>query len=433
MRRVLDWIDTHHRASVGLILLVALAIRLALLLLTPDYAPIYDSGDYDRHARSIAAGDGYPGALIGAAEGPSAFRPPLYPFILGAVYAVVGDQHGVDAGRVLGALMGVGVVALIFIVARQLGGPRAGLVAAGLAAVFPPLALIHLSLITEPVFLLLELGILSCALKARASGDFGWVAAAGALCGLAALTRGNGALLVLVVAAAVWTGRPLFSRRALVAPLVVCAASALVIAPWTVRNTLVFDTVVPISTQNGYGMAGAFNDEARAESTWIVPELTARYEDVLARPDLDEAELDDELRSDAFGYLADHPLIVPRGVALNSLRVAGLVSLGEEQEAGDQLQLGLGPTSYSLVRWSFLAFAGAAIVAFVYLLLRTPHARPPAFVLVAPALLVLSAVWIAGNTRYRVPLDPIVVILIGLAVAAWLEPRRPEAAAGPES
>ena len=425
LTRGVTWADRRPRLCLALILALALLIRLAAIPATSDYQPIYDSADYDRHAQSIAAGDGYPEALIGSGGGPSAFRPPLYPYLLGGVYSVVGDAAGVDAARILGALLGVATVGLVFLLARELGGPRAGLAAAGIAAVFPPLALIHLALISEPVFLLLELGILLCVLQARRVPGIGWAVTAGVLCGVATLTRGNGIILVLVGAIAIWAVRPRLSISALAGPAALCASAALVVAPWTIRNAIEFDTLVPVSTQNGYGMAGAFNDEARIEAesrpTWIQPDLTSRYESVFDRSDLNEAELDKELRSSATEYLWENPQTVPEAIGLNTLRVLGLVSLGDAEKLGDQQQLGLGPKAYALVRWSFLALALAAILSYVYLRKSDRKKLPPAFILITPALLILAAVWILGNTRYRTPLDPIVVILVGLGIASWID------------
>src|SRR3954447_19714103 len=46
--------------AVVVVLLLALALRLGYVALTPGYAIVDDARDYDTHARSIAAGDGFP-------------------------------------------------------------------------------------------------------------------------------------------------------------------------------------------------------------------------------------------------------------------------------------------------------------------------------------------------------------------------------------
>src|SRR4051794_29141279 len=98
-----------------LILAVALIARLAVIVATPDFHPIFDAAHYDRLGASIADGHGYPGQFVPPT--PSAFRPPLYPFALAAVHLLGG---GWTAERVLGALLGVVAVLLVFLVGDRL-------------------------------------------------------------------------------------------------------------------------------------------------------------------------------------------------------------------------------------------------------------------------------------------------------------------------
>src|SRR3712207_1047136 len=88
------------------ILILALLVRVGAVALTPDYMPLFDARDFDRHAASIADGDGYPPPQLGTV-GPTAFRPPVYPLTLGAVQAV---GLGLTAERLLGVLFGVATV-----------------------------------------------------------------------------------------------------------------------------------------------------------------------------------------------------------------------------------------------------------------------------------------------------------------------------------
>src|SRR3954468_17075241 len=119
-----------------LILAVALIARLAVIVATPDFHPIFDAAHYDRLGASIAHGHGYPGQFVPPT--PSAFRPPLYPVELAAVHLVGG---GWTAGRLLGALLGTGAVLLVFLIAERLWDRRVAIAAGAIAAVFPPLVL----------------------------------------------------------------------------------------------------------------------------------------------------------------------------------------------------------------------------------------------------------------------------------------------------
>src|SRR4051794_8691395 len=61
--------------AVVVVLLVALVLRLGYVALTPGYAIVDDARDYDAHARSIAAGDGFARLGPGPSRG-TALRPP---------------------------------------------------------------------------------------------------------------------------------------------------------------------------------------------------------------------------------------------------------------------------------------------------------------------------------------------------------------------
>jgi 4-amino-4-deoxy-L-arabinose transferase-like glycosyltransferase len=416
--RAIEWVERRHRFALVAILAAALALRIVAIPLTQGGEPAHDAADYARHAESIAAGDGYPDSVI-AVEGPTALRPPAYPFLLGGAYAVAGDAAGIDAGRVLNAVLGVAIVALVYLLALELWGRREGLVAAAIAAAFPPLVLMN-ALVSEPLFLVGELAVLVCVLRFRDARRWRWAAAAGVLCGLAALTRANGILLALPALVGLWEGGLRPRRSALAPAAAFVAAAALTVLPWTIRNTVVFDEGVPVSNQAGYGMAGAFNDEARDEPghpyTWRPPQAAEAYADLFARADLDEAELDAELRERATDDALDHPWAVVAGTALNTLRTFELLAQADQPELADREQAGLGDRAATISTWSMRLLELLALVGVVLLLGRPRGRRGPWFVWLAPVLLVLAAVWISGSTRYAIPAYPFLVLLASVAV-----------------
>src|SRR4051794_1129957 len=227
--------------AVLVVLLVALALRLGYVALTPGYAIVDDARDYDAHARSIAAGEGF--ARLG--PGPSrvtAFRPPAYPILLAGVDTLPrpetkADEQRVVAGRVANALVGTAIVALIGVLALQVFDRRVALAAMALAAVYLPLILVGGALMSEPLFAALLLGALTAAIAHRRSAHrLRWAVLAGVLGGLTILTRANGLIVLLPLALAVWDGRPRWTRAALVAPALLVAVALLTVAPWTVRN-----------------------------------------------------------------------------------------------------------------------------------------------------------------------------------------------------
>lgn len=407
--------------ALAVILAVALVARVAVVLMSPDYMPLYDAADYVRHAVSIGGGHGFPDSVLTPVDSPSAFRPPLYPYLLGGIYAVFGEVE--TAGRLAGALLGVAAVALVYLIAREVWSQRTALVAAGIAAVFPGLVLLNEALISEPLFLVAELGAVLLALRARkAGGSLGWAAAAGLCCGLAALTRSNGILIVLPIAAGVWVVRPRFSRRGLAAPVVAVAVALLAVLPWAVRNSLVFDRVIGFNAQTGFGLAGTYNEDAYEEeghrAAWILPRLTERYGPLYARTDLDEVELDSKLRREAIEYALDNPRYTIEATFYNGLRMFELAGAPSKAFAANRAQMAQGETEARVDQIALYVLALLAIAGLV-LTARLPRQRRlPLFAWTVPVLITIVVFPIIGSTRYRTVIYPFLAIAAAPALVA---------------
>lgn len=395
------------------ILVLALVARFAVVLLDLEYAPLYDSGDYDRHAISIANGNGFPPSVFTASPSESAFRPPLYPYVLGAVYFVTDDSR--NAGRLVGALFGVVSVLLVFLIARTVWDRRAALFAAALAAVFPGMFFMNGALINEPLFVMCMLAAVWFALLSRERhADLRFAAAAGVCCALGALTRSNGLLLVLAIAFGVWTLRPRFSRRALAAPVVVCLAAALICVPWTVRNAITFGAFVPTVAQTGFAVAGIYNEDAMNYKGYTgihqEPRLTRRFAPLYKRKHIDEVELDRELTKGGLEFASDHPGYVAKVTVLNALRMFQLADESPATAEANRYALNLSRRGARVERFSFyllvlLALAGAILIR------RMPRERrPPRWMWAIPVLLLAAAFPILGTTRYRLPSYPFLTL-----------------------
>ena len=385
------------RLLVAAILAVALAVRLGLAVLYEPPPAFGDPVDYARHATSLADHGEYPPS-VAVPGSPSAFRPPAYPFALAAVYEVAGRD---DAPRVFGALLGTFAVALLGFVALRLLGRRAALFAMAVAALFPPLVMISVAQLSEALFVVLVLGALACVLHDRRR--MRWVLAAGALAGLAALTRTNGLVLLLPLLLAVRGARP---RIALL------AAAVVVIAPWTIRSSTALDAFVPTTTQAGFALAGAYNDVARDDhdhpAAWRASALEALD---LVRPGMNEADLERAFREEAIDYAGEHPTY-PFVVAFwNSARMLNLAD-ADLDEVGAR-EAGVGKRFSQANRYAFWILALLALAAVAT---RAVRGTPLWFWLV-PALLWLSVAITIGSTRYRTPVDPFVILVAAAGVA----------------
>jgi 4-amino-4-deoxy-L-arabinose transferase-like glycosyltransferase len=416
------------------LVVLALVIRVGAVAMDGNYLPRHDSFDYDRHARSIAAGDGFPQSGYVPDGGPSALRAPGYPYALGLVYAVSGDS--IAAGRIFGAALGALTVLLLFLLARRIWGRRIALFAAALAAVFPPLVALSTELFSENLFIPILLGAVLCVLRYRESAALRWAVAAGALAGMAALTRGPGIIALLPLLFGLWFLRPRLTGRALAGPAIALACSVAVVAPWTIRNAIEFGRFIPITTSTGFGLAGTYNDVSESGDTataaWRTPIIVPEYEPLFTTPGVDEGTLDSTLRDEATGFMSDHPVYVATAVGMNLLRLTyiegdAVVAYGEEVR-----QTGIGNDGSTA---DAIGLAVASLLAIVGLVaMRRPSGgasgvkggtirdvpKGPTFIWLIPVALILVAAPVAGLPRYRVPADPFLLILSALGLSALL-------------
>jgi len=119
---------------------------------------------------------------------------PLFPWLVGAVNAVIGAP--VAAAFVVSTVASLFVAPLLHRLVAADCGPRIGRWAAGLLLVFPTAYFLHIGY-TESLFLALAFGSLWMARTDRWWG-------AGLLGGLAALTRANGLVLIPALAVEAW-------------------------------------------------------------------------------------------------------------------------------------------------------------------------------------------------------------------------------------
>lgn len=410
---------------VGLLLALALALRLGYIAATPGYQAIDDAHNYDVHARSIAAGHGF--ALIGSGpSGETAFRPPGYPYLLAGVYSLSGVERAKTstrllAGRVANAIVGTVIVALIGLLSAQLFDRRVALVAMALGAVYLPLILVGGSLMSEPLFAALLLGALAAAVQHRRSAHrCRWALIAGALGGLAILTRANAAILLAPLVVAVWDTRPRWSWRALAPPAVLVAVALGTVAPWTIRNAVVLDSFVPVSTQLGTALAGTYNDAARTDrqhpASWRSLRRVPDYQYLVRRwREIPEPVLDRKLRAAALRYAAHHPAYVAEVAFWNTVRMLDLAGMSWSRHTASTISIGPRWADAGVI--SFWLFAALAIAGAL-----TPRGRrTPRYVAAVPALLFLSVAFLAFETpRYRTGIDPFIVMLASVALlAGW--------------
>jgi hypothetical protein len=235
----------------------ALAVRAAYLLLEPHCALTGDEPSWIELGRQLAR----PAIAFSPLRSDLVFYPPVYPYLVGALYRLFGSMAAVLwAQVVLGALL----VPIVGRAAAHAFGPRAALPAAAVTAFYPELVWYSAHYWSETVFLLLLWAAIERALAADATASRRTAVVAGVLFGLATLARELSLYLVPLVV--LWMARPwamnanalgtrmVLSRNRLVGAGALLLATVLTIAPWTLRNAIVFRAFVPVSTMGGLNL-----------------------------------------------------------------------------------------------------------------------------------------------------------------------------------
>lgn len=418
--------DSRWMRSLLAIAVVAALTRVALIVVTPHFSPWGDPEDYQVHAASIAAGHGFPLSSQASAGTPSAFRPPGYPYLLGLVYAIAGTH--LLAGRLLGVMLGVLAVVLVAYLGRAVWDARVGLLTAVLAAIFLPLIALNGTLLSESLFIPVEIAVAICLVAlARAPTRLRWAFLAGALCGVGALTRTVGVTWLLpCLAVSLMAGATGAVR--LRSALAIVVAFGLVVTPWTVRNLEAFHAFVPISTQDGFTLAGEYNDVAgrdnALDAVWQdpdqVPSLQQHVAPLYSRiGGVDELQLDHSYADAGLSYIGRHPSQVFIASALNTMRMFGVGPNHQFTNAIAYREMALPhvleePTTLSALLVTLVVVLGVlARVAG-----RLPLRVGPWWLWTIPLLSLLATIPIDGTPRYRVPADPFLLLAATLIVAS---------------
>jgi 4-amino-4-deoxy-L-arabinose transferase-like glycosyltransferase len=277
-----------------------------------------DEQEYLSLARSIAAGRGFVSDAASLTGQTDPFgRAPGYPAFL----ALVGGGRTAEASvparvKAAQAVVGAAGVLLIGLLAARLAGPRAGAIAAWIAACYPPLVWVSAYAFSEALFWPVGLAAAwlfdRAASRVRGSGSEvrgsifnvrAAMAIAGAAAGIGVLIRP--ALLFFIFLAVVW----LLKRRAVGLALVFILGSAAVIAPWTARNFLHHGRVVLVASEGGVTFWTGNHPLAIGDGDLAAnPELKRANLALRAQhPTLSEEQMEPVYYEEALAWIRAHP------------------------------------------------------------------------------------------------------------------------------
>lgn len=278
------------RRWLGGVFALALCLRLGYVALGYPVPP-QDTPDYDEIALNLVAGEGFVASTVWHGNELRSWRAPFYPFFLAGVYAICGYGHG--PVKIAQAVVGAATAVLVLLLAWRFR-PETGPLAGVLAAVYGPLVASANEVMTETFFVFFV--VLAAWLLVGTEGRRRWLLG-GVAIGLAGLTRPVGLLWVPALAlASLGPGR---SWRWLVW---VVLGAVLTLSPWTLRNSLLHGTLVPVTTHGGFIVArsNAADPAWRHADGWgIQPEVFERWPS--------EVERDRRWMAQGLDYIASHP------------------------------------------------------------------------------------------------------------------------------
>ena len=242
--------------SPWLIFLVAVGVRLIAMALIQHFAlgsesAIWETGpEMVNVGASIAAHHGF-SSPFGSDTGPTAWLPPVYPYLIAGIFRLAGTRSNA-AGLIILTLQAVfsGLTCLtVYHLARRIFGEKFAAVAAWAWALFPYAVVVPVLFIWETSLSAMLLSIAVLLSLDLPNRKLGISITAGVIWGIAALT--NTALLSIMPFALFWSFRRGSVRVLGRAALIVVGIAFLVVAPWLVRNWRTFGVLIPVRSNFG--------------------------------------------------------------------------------------------------------------------------------------------------------------------------------------
>ena len=387
-----------------LILAVAILIRIPVALYMGDQVivlpGIQDQVSYDALARSLLDGRGYSFTKnwypFTPANTPTSHWSFLYPLYLAGIYAITG-YHPLVARLIQGVIGGALISLLIYLIGRRVVNEDTGLVGAGLAAVYGYFIYYNVALMTETFSIVLVLLTLYLSIELKENPTpMRWVGL-GFSFGLAALLRQTVLLIVpFLLLWLFWELKKAGIRWWYITPSIVVII--LMIAPWTIRNYLVYHQFLLLNSNAGYAFYASNNPDLGTD--WRNDLVVVPVPKDLAGQN--EAQLDRALTKKAFDFILADPkryLWLNLNKTLEYFRFwptsesSRISNLNRVLSFGLYLPFMLLGLGFSMSRWrNFIP---------LYL-----------FIVIHTGIHLLS--W--PSPRYRLPVDAVLMVFAGIAL-----------------
>ncbi len=401
------------------ILLLAALVRLVFLLFyyydSQWNQLLVDSLFHNYWAQSIADGE-----IIGRE---AFFRAPLYIYILGGLYALFGNS--ILMARIFGHLCGLLSVYITGRIALKIFGKKAAIIAALIHSIYPIAIYFESELLVDGLFtLLLELSILIF-LKALETEKPRWYILTGLVIGLAAITKPT--ILALVPLYALWLFLKVNDiKKSIILGIYIIITLSIIILPVTIRNFMVADDLVLISSSGGINFYLGNNDSADGYSAsmpkplghnWQIQDITYIAEKEIGRK-MKASEISDYWYARGLGWISENKFDFIRlylrklFLCLNNHEISNNRNLNLFFQTNPVLKII--PINFGLI----LALATASIL-LIIIHGKMDYKVLPIISFVLAYIVIISMFFI--NARYRLPVIPLLIIIASYWPARTME------------
>ena len=353
-----------------------------------------------RVGRSIALGQGFSSPYEGN-TGPSAWEPPLYPYLIGGVFKIFGVYTYASAWVLLSinSLFAALTTLPVYWIAHRSFGPRVALWSARTWALNPYVWYWSIHWIWDTTFtpLVLALIFLFALEMEQWPGWRGW-ALFGAVWGVGALANPTMLSFLPFCGLWVWWRRYRRGLRSLAGVVLCSLVFFLVLSPWLVRNYEAFGRLVFI--RDDFGLQLRLGNNKLADGISIVA----------LQPNLNKLELEKFQRLGEIAYEADCRRLAFDWIRAHPGRFA-VISLKRFFYYWN----GLPRPTDSVVPWDFRSslFLASSVMA-VWGLMRALRQKRPAAWLFAGLVATYPTIYyfVFPHARYRHPIEPELFILV---------------------
>lgn len=398
----------------GIVLAVALGLRLTYFYLNKNQNPLFDHPVLDAlfhydWAENILSGNFWGNEVF--------FRAPLYPYLLAMLFKVSGSS--VAFAIFVQHVIGTSTVVLVYLLCREYFRPGVALTAAAITALYWPLIYFEGELLIVTLIVALDTLLLWLTAIGLRKGWASKMVIPGLVMGLSAIARPS----ILIVVPALpfifrWAARDdgRWKRQTLAGAIGV----TLVVAPVILRNAIVGKDFVPIASQAGVNFYIGNNPTSngtQAEVPGARADLHGTYEGAieLAERDVGHAMKPSEVSNYYFRKGLDYFLLSPGDAFALTLKKTYLFWAAVERSNTKYIEFFWRKFGLGMLPLPGFWFIGPLALCGGVLLWRRRRVMSLLYLFVVAYMIGVVVFFV--NARFRLPVVPVLAVFGAYALA----------------